>query len=134
MSVLPDFKLKEEDVVPLDHIDVMQMGGISRRHKMKLVAQEMKVSLEKHKILVEQWSEDVVWLWVRCQPLPNKPHIHQWHDLMAWIAMQKASEEAIEKDVEEAAIDMGSLNSEDASKDWIRETDLASIEDNLGPL
>ncbi|PLW36563.1 hypothetical protein PCANC_15494 [Puccinia coronata f. sp. avenae] len=134
MSGLPDSEVEEEDVVPLDHIDAMHMGGISRRHKMKLIVQEMKVSLEKHEILVEQWSEDVVWLWARCQPLPNKPHIHQWHDLMARIATRKASEEAIDEDVEEAAIDMGALDGEDASKDWIRETDLAGIEDDLATL
>jgi hypothetical protein len=101
---------------------------------MKIVAREMKVFLDKHKILVEQWSEDVLWLWSRCQPLPNRPHIHQWHELMARIATQKAREEAIDEDVEEAAIDMGALNGEDASKDWIRETDLTGIEDDLANL
>ncbi|PLW50273.1 hypothetical protein PCASD_01704 [Puccinia coronata f. sp. avenae] len=133
-SVFPNVELEEEDFVPLDHIDAMRLGGMNRRQKMKIVAREMKVFLDKHKILVEQWSEDVLWLWSRCQPLPNRPHIHQWHELMARIATQKAREEAIDEDVEEAAIDMGALDGEDTSKDWIRETDLTGIEDNLANL
>ena len=75
-------------------------------------------------MLLEHWLEDVIWLWSRCQPLPNKPHIKQWHDLMGQIATRKArkaSEAAVDEDVEGAAIDVGTLDGEDANNQWIVE-------------
>jgi hypothetical protein len=121
---------EEENIVTLDHIDVMQLGGISRQHKMKMISQELKARLEKHKATVEQWSEDVVWLWGQCQPLPNKPHINQWHDLIERIAAQK-KKVAVEEELEAAAIDVQHLDGEDANEEWIDETDLAGLEEDL---
>jgi hypothetical protein len=54
----------------------MHLGGISQKHKMKMVSEELKACLEKDEVLLEHWLEDVIWLWGRCQLLPNKPHIN----------------------------------------------------------
>ncbi|PLW26095.1 hypothetical protein PCANC_24512 [Puccinia coronata f. sp. avenae] len=75
---------------------------------MKMISQELKARLEKHKALVEQWSEDVVWLWAR-----------------------KANEVAVEEELEAAAIDVQHLDGEDANEEWIDETDLAGLEEDL---
>jgi hypothetical protein len=101
---------------------------------MQIVSQELKSRLEKHKVLLEQWSGDVFWLWGRCQPLPNKLHIKEWHDLMGRIATRKESEAAVEKDLEEAAIDVGILDGEDANEEWINESNLTGLADDLATL
>ncbi|PLW19176.1 hypothetical protein PCASD_20545 [Puccinia coronata f. sp. avenae] len=98
---------------------------------MKMISRELKARLEKHKALVEQWSEDVVWLWGQCQPLPNKPHIKQWNDLIERIAARKANEVAVEEELEAAAIDVQHLDGEDANEEWIDETDHAGLEEDL---
>jgi hypothetical protein len=69
---------EEEQQVPLDHIDKMDLGGASRQHKIKLIDQELGICLKEHEVLMENWSANVVWLWNRCQPLTNKPHISMW--------------------------------------------------------
>ncbi|PLW28366.1 hypothetical protein PCANC_23999 [Puccinia coronata f. sp. avenae] len=84
---------EEENHFPFNHIDDMHLGGIGRKHKMKM-----------------------------------------WHNLMGQIATRKASEAAVDEDVEEAAIDVGTLDGEDANNKWIIESDLTGLADNLAAL
>ncbi|PLW37728.1 hypothetical protein PCANC_02188 [Puccinia coronata f. sp. avenae] len=74
---------------------------------MKMISQELKARLEKHKATVEQWSEDVVWLWAQKKKV------------------------AVEEELEAAAIDVQHLDGEDANEEWIDETDLAGLEEDL---
>ncbi|PLW07214.1 hypothetical protein PCASD_26364 [Puccinia coronata f. sp. avenae] len=74
---------------------------------MKMISQELKARLEKHKATVEQWSEDVVWLWAQKKKV------------------------AVEEELEAAAIAVQHLDGEDANEEWIDETDLAGLEEDL---
>ena len=53
---------------------------------------------------------------------------------MGPIATPKASEAAVEEDVEEAAIDVSTLDGEDANNQQIIESDLTGLADNLAAL
>ncbi|KAA1103499.1 hypothetical protein PGT21_013899 [Puccinia graminis f. sp. tritici] len=114
----------------------MHLGGVGRILKMKLVRFELESQLLVHEALVEQWSNDIVWLWDRCQPLPNKPHIAQWHDLIRRIRLRKEGsvEEVnnIDEHLEEAVLEEGALDGEDADEEWINETEAAGVEADAG--
>ncbi|KAA1115642.1 hypothetical protein PGTUg99_018995 [Puccinia graminis f. sp. tritici] len=117
---------EEERLVPLDHIDEMYLGGISRRQKFKMIERELRTRLDEHEALVEDWSEDVIWLWSMCQPIPNKPYIKQWHELISRIRTRKTRSETgggIDETLEDTVIEVGALDGdgEDASDEWINE-------------
>ncbi|KAA1106725.1 hypothetical protein PGTUg99_014882 [Puccinia graminis f. sp. tritici] len=116
----------EERLVPFDCVDGMDLGGLNRRLKIKLVQQELYTRIDEHEVLVEEWSEDIVWLWSMCQPLPNKPHIKQWHDLINRIRGRKVRRDngvGIDETLEDTVIEAGALDGdgEDASDDLVDE-------------
>ncbi|KAA1132381.1 hypothetical protein PGTUg99_004211 [Puccinia graminis f. sp. tritici] len=133
----PRVSIKEQlRLVPLDHIDQMHLGGVGRLLKMKMVRYELESRLLLHETLVEQWSNDIVWLWDRCQLLPNKPHITQWHDLLRRIHLHKQGSadevNGVDEHLEEAVLEEGALDGEDADDKWINETDAAGVEADAG--
>ncbi|KAA1119937.1 hypothetical protein PGT21_036409 [Puccinia graminis f. sp. tritici] len=86
----------------------------------------MFTRLDKHEVLVEEWSEDVVWLWSMCQPIPNKPHIQQWHELINRIRTRKVRRDngvGIDETLEDTVIEVGALDGdgEDASNEMVNE-------------
>jgi hypothetical protein len=119
---------EEERRVPLDHIDNMELGGASRRHKMKLILHELVDRTAEHKNQMENWSNDVVWLWDRCQLAPNKPNITAWLQVLSAIRRNRenANRAYMDDDVEEAILkdDAG----EEANDEWINEQDLTDLQ------
>ncbi|KAA1120371.1 hypothetical protein PGTUg99_003121 [Puccinia graminis f. sp. tritici] len=120
---------EEERLVPFDCVDQMDLGRVNRRLKIKLVEQEMFTRLNEHKVLVEEWSEDVVWLWSMCQPIPNKPHIQQWHELINQIRTRKVRRDngvGIDETLEDTVIEVGALDGDgkDASDEMVNENEV----------
>ncbi|WAR63976.1 hypothetical protein PtB15_16B135 [Puccinia triticina] len=55
---------KTDDTRPPDeHIDSLPMAGMTYRQKLKCINQELRLRLSTHKVLVQDWSDDVMWLW-----------------------------------------------------------------------
>ncbi|WAQ82829.1 hypothetical protein PtA15_3A193 [Puccinia triticina] len=63
---------------PDEHIDSLPMAGMTYRQKLKCINQELRLRLSTHKVLVQDRSDDVMWLWDKCQPPQNKPNISEW--------------------------------------------------------
>ncbi|PLW31901.1 hypothetical protein PCANC_22747 [Puccinia coronata f. sp. avenae] len=122
---------EEERRVPLDHIDNMDLGGDSQRHKMKLILHELVDRTAEHENQMENWSNDVVWLWDRCQLAPNKPNITAWLQVLSAIRRNRenANRAYMDDDVEEAILndDAG----EEANDEWINEQDLTDLQVNV---
>ncbi|WAQ92244.1 hypothetical protein PtA15_16A150 [Puccinia triticina] len=60
---LADLSSETDDTRPPDeHIDSLPMAGMTYRQKLKCINQELRLRLSTHKVLVQDWSDDVMWL------------------------------------------------------------------------
>ena len=50
--------------------------------KIKVIRAELQLQLKSHEQLVSDWSEDIAWLWSRCQPSNNQHSISEWDSLI----------------------------------------------------
>ncbi|PLW19874.1 hypothetical protein PCANC_09273 [Puccinia coronata f. sp. avenae] len=110
------------------NVDSIQMVGMNRKNKIKCIARELHMRLFSHQTLVQDWSDDVRWLWGVCQPKENKQLINAWTELMDQVrsvrrgwGLEEDSGDLIDEDVEEAALNVDEDDGEDAEDDWVDE-------------
>ncbi|EFP81108.2 uncharacterized protein PGTG_07360 [Puccinia graminis f. sp. tritici CRL 75-36-700-3] len=108
---------------PEDHLDRIHLTNISRSDKVKLIQKELLNRLAIHNNLVEEWSENVTWLWGCCQPTENQSFVQIWNDLVKQVKQEKLNnfadlnnaEDALEEIVSGEVVDDG----EDADGSWV---------------
>ncbi|KAA1130419.1 hypothetical protein PGTUg99_015687 [Puccinia graminis f. sp. tritici] len=75
--------INDQGEVREDFINNLPMDGMNAVEKYRVIGDELRARLALHAVVVEEWSDDIIWLWDRCQPINNRGHISQWHDLLA---------------------------------------------------
>ena len=65
-----------------DDLDMVVLGTLSRRDKIKLIGKELLNRLATHNDLIEDWSENLQWLWANCQPAGNDSFLAGWKSLL----------------------------------------------------
>ncbi|KAA1138316.1 hypothetical protein PGTUg99_030174 [Puccinia graminis f. sp. tritici] len=68
--------------VPIDHIDAIHLPGLNRKEKANVIKIELGNRLASHNELVEEWSENLMWLWDHCQPVENQSFLNTWKALL----------------------------------------------------
>ncbi|KAH9444972.1 hypothetical protein Pst134EB_025223 [Puccinia striiformis f. sp. tritici] len=51
-----------------NHIDNLSLGSMSRLGKLDLIKHKIKIELNNHGSLLEDWNSNIAWLWRQCQP------------------------------------------------------------------
>ncbi|KAH9460739.1 hypothetical protein Pst134EB_008897 [Puccinia striiformis f. sp. tritici] len=72
-------ELVSDDPLTLpDYLDELELGDILRLDKLQLIKHEVTRCTIEHAILVDEWKDNISWLWQRCQPTGNDDHFRQW--------------------------------------------------------
>ncbi|WAQ88284.1 hypothetical protein PtA15_9A411 [Puccinia triticina] len=64
-------QLQNTQNLDTDWIDDIMLGDLTRKAKMKVICSELQLRLKEHEELICDWSDNLVWLWLRCQPINN---------------------------------------------------------------
>ncbi|WAR54854.1 hypothetical protein PtB15_4B472 [Puccinia triticina] len=64
-------QLQNTQNLDTDWIDNIMLGDLTRKAKMKVICSELQLRLKEHEELICDWSDNLVWLWLRCQPINN---------------------------------------------------------------
>ncbi|WAR53832.1 hypothetical protein PtB15_3B341 [Puccinia triticina] len=99
------------------------MANISRFDKVQSIQKELLSRLANHNNLVEEWSENVVWLWNNCQPTQNQEFMTRWNKLLEDIQQEKLDYfpnlDNIDDDLEQVISGEVVDDGEDAEEEWI---------------
>ncbi|KAA1113241.1 hypothetical protein PGT21_026162 [Puccinia graminis f. sp. tritici] len=82
-------QLRRAPDAPEDHVDRIHLTNITRGDKVKLIHKELLNRLASHNELVEEWSDNITWLWGSCQPTENLTFIQDWNNLLRQIKQEK---------------------------------------------
>ncbi|WAR54418.1 hypothetical protein PtB15_4B35 [Puccinia triticina] len=115
--------LRTSTEVADDHLDQIPMANISRFDKVQSIQKELLSRLANHNDLVEEWSENVVWLWNNCQPTQNQEFMTRWNKLLEDIQQEKLDYfpnlDNIDDDLEQVISGEVVDDGEDAEEEWI---------------
>ncbi|KAA1102587.1 hypothetical protein PGTUg99_020490 [Puccinia graminis f. sp. tritici] len=119
-----------------DHLDNLILGDFNREEKLKVIKAEIHERLLIHSTLLEDWSENILWLWARCQPSNNRHYINQWYQLMSHIQNDRANarrnpSNALEllPDVDFQDVRIALANINEAMEDAVLDVDIDDGED-----
>ncbi|KAI7966756.1 hypothetical protein MJO29_000033 [Puccinia striiformis f. sp. tritici] len=108
---------------PPDHLDELVLGDILRVDKLLLIKRELTRSTLEHANLVDEWSDNVSWLWKRCQPTGNEAHFQQWFALVERAYQLRVDAlpyvDDVDDWIEEAVLDEEHDDGDDAHEDMI---------------
>ncbi|KAA1067628.1 hypothetical protein PGT21_011815 [Puccinia graminis f. sp. tritici] len=100
-----------ESIEP-DYLDAIVLGDLGRVPKLKLINDELELQLKLHGQLLLDWSDNVTWLWNRCQPHNNRAAMSDWISLVTQItnnsqphSNQPTPLATVDDDLEEAGLD-----------------------------
>ena len=120
-------KTNRNDIIE-DYIDRMPLAKIGRQDKLKLIRKELRNRKLSHGCLMDEWNEDIMWLWEHCQPAGNEDFCQVWIDLIAQVNSSVLPVSAVEQDVDDVLEEavMGELvnDGEDAQDGWVSENEL----------
>ncbi|KAA1076872.1 hypothetical protein PGT21_022759 [Puccinia graminis f. sp. tritici] len=109
----------------LDHIDSLSLGECSRLDKLQLVANELQARLRLHSQLIQDWSDNVTWLWRRCQPFSNRGSIGEWNNLVEQLSRSDGtSSSTIDDELEDLMLDENVDDGEDVEERLISNTEV----------
>ncbi|WAQ87011.1 hypothetical protein PtA15_7A740 [Puccinia triticina] len=120
-------QLQNNPNLDTDYVDNIMLGDLTREAKMKVICEELKLQLKAHEELVSDWSEDLVWLWSRCQPVNNQHLISEWHALIQQIEQlesQTVPTPDIDENLEDAVLDVNVEDGEDAEDELLSDAEL----------
>ncbi|PLW39434.1 hypothetical protein PCASD_07986 [Puccinia coronata f. sp. avenae] len=128
-------RLENTDVaVDPDYIDSIPFGQFSVRHKIKVIKRELRSRLTAHCDLVFTWSENVEWLWSRCQPEGSKSIMESWGEMLNQIAQGNPISpdvlEGVREDMESVQVDVNWDDGEDANEDLVASLNQAELNSN----
>ncbi|KAI7934170.1 hypothetical protein MJO28_017269 [Puccinia striiformis f. sp. tritici] len=109
---------------PADHIDNLSLGEMSRLGKLELIKHEMKIELNHHGSLLEDWSNNIAWLWRRCQPRSSHPLLQQWNSVLDQIRREGPESNNlpllfVEDELEDAVLEVDHDDGEDVAEETI---------------
>ncbi|WAQ87663.1 hypothetical protein PtA15_8A569 [Puccinia triticina] len=119
-------QLQNNQNLDTDYIDDIMLGDLTRKAKMKVICSELQLRLKEHEELICDWSDDLVWLWSRCQPINNQHSISEWHTLIQQIEQlesQTVPAPDIDEILEDAVLDVNVDDGEDVEDNLISDAE-----------
>ncbi|KAI9623595.1 hypothetical protein KEM48_009362 [Puccinia striiformis f. sp. tritici PST-130] len=86
------------------------------RSRYKMVIKMCEADLEIHGTLMDDWSEQISWLWTRCQPEGNQYYIAEWDQMIQRIGRGNPTEDQpqVEEQVEATVLEVDLDDGKDA--------------------
>ncbi|KAI9603647.1 hypothetical protein KEM48_000408 [Puccinia striiformis f. sp. tritici PST-130] len=105
-----------ETALQPNYIDVIPIDGAISRSRYKMVIKMCEADLEIHGTLMDDWSEQISWLWTRCQPEGNRYYIAEWDQMIRRIRRGNPTEDQpqVEGQVEATVLEVDLDDGEDA--------------------
>ncbi|KAI7938829.1 hypothetical protein MJO28_014408 [Puccinia striiformis f. sp. tritici] len=107
-----------------DDLDELGLGAMPRLQKLQLIKQELTRSTSEHADLLVEWSDNITWLWKRCQPTGNNNHFQQWLAIveqanLLHLTRNRSHADDVDDWIEEAVLDEGLDDGDDAEENLI---------------
>ncbi|WAR51794.1 hypothetical protein PtB15_1B230 [Puccinia triticina] len=120
--------MKSNPNVAPDQFDELSLGLLTRLGKLELIREELKLNLIDHGELIKLWSNDISWLWQRCQPDSNNSQFQEWtrlidqvkrdrHTFFPNILSNDLASNDVDDDLEEAVLDVLQDDGEDVQEE-----------------
>ncbi|KAI7948552.1 hypothetical protein MJO29_010217 [Puccinia striiformis f. sp. tritici] len=97
---------------------------MSRLEKLDLIKHEMKIELNNHGSLLQDWDNDIAWLWSRCQPQSSRPLLQRWDSTLDRIRREEPESNSlplllVEDEIEDAVLEVDHDDGEDVAEETI---------------
>ncbi|KAI9613904.1 hypothetical protein H4Q26_009754 [Puccinia striiformis f. sp. tritici PST-130] len=105
-----------ETALQPNYIDAIPIDGAISRSRYKMVIKMCEADLEIHGTLMDDWSEQISWLWTRCQPEGNQYYIAEWDQMIQRIGRGNPTEDQpqVEEQVEATVLEVDLDDGKDA--------------------
>ncbi|KAA1117974.1 hypothetical protein PGT21_028967 [Puccinia graminis f. sp. tritici] len=119
--------------IKLDYIDNLELCGLSRLDKLRVIRKILRHHRSTHATLVGEWHSHVMWLCSHCQPANNRIALQQqWQQMRHEIRRDQAESVVVntgevDAALEEGVLEVGQDDGEDADGNWMTDEEL---EDN----
>ncbi|EHS64309.1 uncharacterized protein PGTG_20921 [Puccinia graminis f. sp. tritici CRL 75-36-700-3] len=119
--------------VELDYIDNLELYGLSRWDKLRVIRKLLRHQRSTHVTLVNEWHSHVLWLNSHCQPANNRSELQQqWQKMRHEIRRDQAESIVtnlgeVDVALEEGVLEVGQDDGEDADGNWMTDEE---VEDN----
>ncbi|KAI9611548.1 hypothetical protein H4Q26_008502 [Puccinia striiformis f. sp. tritici PST-130] len=91
LNQLIDLLAERPDDVELNRFDNIDIHGVDRRGKLKMIRKELRQRREAHTALLEEWHPHVMWLAKNCQPTAYcAVMLTNWQKMKAEMEFEKA--------------------------------------------
>ncbi|KNE89090.1 hypothetical protein PSTG_17452 [Puccinia striiformis f. sp. tritici PST-78] len=116
--------IRNDPTTTADHIDNLPLGSMSRLEKLDLIKHEMKIELNNHGSLLQDWDNDIAWLWSRCQPQSSRPLLQRWDSTLDRIRREEPESNSlplllVEDEIEDAVLEVDHDDGEDVAEETI---------------
>ncbi|KAI9609814.1 hypothetical protein KEM48_002679 [Puccinia striiformis f. sp. tritici PST-130] len=133
-----DLLAERPDDVELNRFDNIDIHGVDRRGKLKMIRKELRQRREAHTALLEEWHPHVMWLAKNCQPTAYcAVMLTNWQKMKAEMEFEKAGGMADRAEVngalEEVVLDVALNDGEDVEDDQISGSDDDDMDVNVPP-
>ncbi|KAI9608433.1 hypothetical protein H4Q26_004615 [Puccinia striiformis f. sp. tritici PST-130] len=138
LNQLIDLLAERPDDVELNRFDNIDIHGVDRRGKLKMIRKELRQRREAHTALLEEWHPHVMWLAKNCQPTAYcAVMLTNWQKMKAEMEFEKAGGMADRAEVngalEEVVLDVALNDGEDVEDDQISGSDDDDMDVNVPP-
>ncbi|KAH9461465.1 hypothetical protein Pst134EA_017770 [Puccinia striiformis f. sp. tritici] len=138
LNQLIDLLAERPDDVKLNRFDNIDIHGVDRRGKLKMIRKELRQRREAHTALLEEWHPHVMWLAKNCQPTAYcAVMLTNWQKMKAEMEFEKAGGMADRAEVngalEEVVLDVALNDGEDVEDDQISGSDDDDMDVNVPP-
>ncbi|KAH9458580.1 hypothetical protein Pst134EB_010877 [Puccinia striiformis f. sp. tritici] len=138
LNQLIDLLAERPDDVELNRFDNIDIHGVDRRGKLKMIRKELRQRREAHTALLKEWHPHVMWLAKNCQPTAYcAVMLTNWQKMKAEMEFEKAGGMADRAEVngalEEVVLDVALNDGEDVEDDQISGSDDDDMDVNVPP-
>ncbi|KAA1100342.1 hypothetical protein PGTUg99_019945 [Puccinia graminis f. sp. tritici] len=124
------------DEIELDHFDKINVYGLARRAKLRLIRKEIRHRCIIHTALCKEWDHHVTWLAKHCQPASyGAIMLHDWQKMKEEMEFEKeggmADRAEVDGALEEAVLDMALDNGEDVDDDEISGSEDGDVDSDV---